>query len=63
MDFLRYAESSAALLNAELPDLDALVGFLENRAWLQPQVNDRDVVVLRRFQRELRPVFEAVVGR
>ena len=59
MDFVRYAESSAALLNAELPDLDALVTFLENRAWLQPQVNDRDVAVLRRFQRDLRHVFEA----
>ena len=33
--------------------------FLDNRAWLQPQVNDRDVAVLRRFQRDLRPVFEA----
>ena len=30
MDFVRYAESSAALLNAELPDLDALVAFLEH---------------------------------
>ena len=59
MDFVRYAESSAALLNAELPDLDALVLFLDQRAWLQPQVNDRDVAVLRRFQRDLRPVFEA----
>ena len=46
MDFVRYAESSAALLNAELPDLDALVAFLDERAWLQPQVNDRDVAVL-----------------
>ena len=59
MDFLRYAESSAALLNAELPDRDALVAYLEARAWLARQVNDRDVAVLRRFQRELRPAFEA----
>jgi hypothetical protein len=59
VDFVRYAESSAALLNAELPDLDALVTFLDHRAWLQPQVNDRDVAVLRRFQRDLRLVFEA----
>jgi predicted RNA-binding Zn ribbon-like protein len=59
VDFLRYAESSAALLNAELTDLDSLVSFLAPRAWLQPQVAERDVVALRRFQGELRPVFEA----
>jgi predicted RNA-binding Zn ribbon-like protein len=59
VDFLRYAESSAALLNAELSDLDALLGFLGRRAWLQPQVTERDVVTLRKFQRDLRPVFEA----
>jgi hypothetical protein len=59
VDFLRYAESSAALLNAQLTDLDSLVAFLARRAWLQPQVTERDVTVLRRFQRDLRPVFEA----
>lgn len=59
MDFVRYAESSAALVNAELTDLDSLVSFLDNRAWLQRQVVERDVVSLRRFQRDLRPVFEA----
>ena len=59
MDFVRYAESSAALLNAELTDLDALTEHLDSRQWLARQVNDRDVAVLRRFQRELRPAFEA----
>ena len=59
MDFVRYAESSAALLNAELSDLDALVEYLDGRQWLARQVNDRDVAVLRRFQRDLRPAFEA----
>jgi predicted RNA-binding Zn ribbon-like protein len=59
VDFLRYAEYSAALLNAELTDLDALVAFLEGREWLARQVNDRDVAVLRRFQRDLRPAFAA----
>ena len=39
MDFIRYADASANLLNARLAD--------------------RDATVLRRFQRELRPVFEA----
>jgi hypothetical protein len=59
VDFVRYAESSAALLNAELTDLDSLLAFLEPRAWLQRQVVERDVATLRRFQRDLRPVFEA----
>src|SRR6476469_5183774 len=48
VDFVRYAESSAALLNAPLTDRDSLVAHLGTRAWLQPQVGDRDVVVLRR---------------
>ena len=59
MDFVRYAESSAALLNADLTDREALVGYLTLRAWLQPQVVDKDVTTLRRFQRDLRPAFEA----
>ena len=59
MDFVRYAESSAALLNAELTDRDAVVAHLANRAWLQTQVTDRDTVVLRRFSKELRQAFEA----
>lgn len=59
MDFVRYAESSAALLNAELTDHDAVVAYLSHRAWLQPQVVEKDVTALRRFQRDLRPAFEA----
>jgi predicted RNA-binding Zn ribbon-like protein len=59
VDFVRYAESSAALLNAPLTDRDSVVAHLAARAWLQPQVSDRDVVVLRRFQKELRRAFEA----
>lgn len=59
MDFVRYAESSAALLNAELTDRDAVVAYLSHRAWLQPQVVEKDVTALRRFQRDLRPAFEA----
>jgi predicted RNA-binding Zn ribbon-like protein len=59
VDFVRYAESSAALLNAPLTDRDSVVAFLAPRAWLQPQVVDRDVVVLRRFQKDLRKAFEA----
>ena len=59
MDFVRYAEATAGLLNAPLPDRDALVGHLAARQWLHTSCTDRDATVLRRFQRELRPVFEA----
>jgi predicted RNA-binding Zn ribbon-like protein len=59
VDFVRYAESSAALLNAPLTDRDSLVAHLAGRAWLQSQVTDRDVVVLRRFCQDLRKAFEA----
>lgn len=59
MDFVRYAERSAGLVNAHLDDAQALVDFLDQRAWLHEQVVERDATALRRFQRELRPVFEA----
>lgn len=59
MDFLRYAERSAALVNADLADTDALVGLLEGREWLHASVTDRDAQALRRFVPELRAVFEA----
>jgi predicted RNA-binding Zn ribbon-like protein len=60
MDFVRYAERAAELVNAELGDADALVALLgDGRAWLHEQVVDRDVSALRRFQRDLRPVFES----
>ncbi len=59
MDFLRYAESAAALLNADVDDVDGLVAHLSDRRWLHNQTSDRDVAVLRRFQRELRPIFDA----
>jgi predicted RNA-binding Zn ribbon-like protein len=59
MDFVRYAERSAGLVNADLADAEHLVHFLDGREWLQGSVSDRDVTALRRFVRELRPVFEA----
>lgn len=59
MDFIRYAEASASLVNADLADGDALVRHLSSRAWLHDRCTDRDATVLRRFVRELRPVFEA----
>jgi predicted RNA-binding Zn ribbon-like protein len=59
VDFIRYAEASASLLNAPLANLDDLVEHLSNRQWLQDQATDKDAGVLRRFQRDLRAVFEA----
>ncbi len=58
MDFVRYAERSAGLVNADLSDVESVVAFLDQRSWLHEQVTDRDATVLRRFQRQLRPVFE-----
>ena len=71
MDFIRYAEASAALLNADLPEVGDLLAYLDDRPWLAERASDRDCMLLRKFQRELRPVFEAggaddtagVVGR
>ncbi len=59
MDFVRYAERSAGLVNADLADARAVIAFLVERDWLHDQVTERDAAALRRFQRELRPVYEA----
>jgi predicted RNA-binding Zn ribbon-like protein len=59
VDVVRYADASANLLNARLADRDDLVALLVSRQWLHESASDRDAIVLRRFQRELRPVFEA----
>jgi hypothetical protein len=59
VDFIRYADASANLLNAPLADRDDLLVLLVSRQWLHASTTDRDATVLRRFQRELRPVFEA----
>jgi predicted RNA-binding Zn ribbon-like protein len=59
MDFVRYAERSAGLVNADLDDAAAVMSFLDDRAWLHGQIVERDATALRRFQRDLRPVFES----
>ena len=59
MDFIRYAESGAALVNADVFDVPALTRYLEGREWLHGQCSEKDTTALRRFQKELRPVFEA----
>ncbi|NYG60048.1 putative RNA-binding Zn ribbon-like protein [Nocardioides daedukensis] len=59
MDVVGYAEAAAGLLNADLADADALIDFLEGREWLHRQIVDKDIPALRKFQTQLRPVFEA----
>ena len=59
MDFVRYAERSAALLNTEITDVEALRTHLADRSRLAGQSIDRDCMLLRKLQRELRPAFEA----
>lgn len=59
MDFVRYAERGAEIVNAALEEPEDLVGFLSSREWLVAQLTPKDSSTLRRFQRELRPVFEA----
>jgi predicted RNA-binding Zn ribbon-like protein len=59
VDFVSYAEQSASLLNTEITDVDALRAYLAERPLLAGQSMDRDCMLLRKFQRELRPVYEA----
>jgi predicted RNA-binding Zn ribbon-like protein len=59
VDFIRYAEGAAALLNADLSEVDGLLTYLDGRPGLQGRAADRDCMLLRKLQRELRPVFEA----
>jgi predicted RNA-binding Zn ribbon-like protein len=59
VDFIGYAESGAALLNLDLADVAALREHLSGRTWVQEQCSERDLMGLRKFQKELRPVFEA----
>ena len=59
MDFIRYAEQAADLLNTQVDDVADLLGHLAGREWLHATCTDRDCMLLRKFQRELRPVFEA----
>jgi predicted RNA-binding Zn ribbon-like protein len=63
MDFVRYAEQAAGLVSCDLTDTASLVDFLAARSWLHDAVTERDVSALRRFVRELRPVFEASSDR
>ena len=64
MDFVRYAEAAAALVNTELvdehgPDLPALRAHLAHREWLVDQCTDRDCDELDACRQATRPVFAA----
>lgn len=59
MDFIRYAEAAASLVNADLSEVDGLVAYLHDRPRLRERATDRDCMLLRKLQRELRPVFDA----
>jgi predicted RNA-binding Zn ribbon-like protein len=58
VDFLRYAERAADLVNTPLEDEDDLANFLAGRPWLAKRIVAKDLVALRRLQREVRAVFE-----
>lgn len=59
MEFVRYAERGARLLNAPLGTVADVREFLSDREWIVAQVDQKDARALPRFQRELRPVFES----
>ena len=59
VDFVRYAERAARLVNTPLEGDEGLPALLVDRTWLVPTLVERDTRVLRRLQRELREVFEA----
>lgn len=59
MDFVRYADLAAGLVNAPFESSDDLAAYLSARQWLLRRLDDRDLAPLKRLRRELRPVFEA----
>jgi len=59
VDFVRYAELAAALVNAPLESEADLAAHLAERPWLRERAEARDVLALIRLQVELRTVFEA----
>ncbi len=59
MDFVRYADFAAALVNAPLDARDDVAAYLSNRPWLHSRIDERDVTPLRRLRRDLRAIFAA----
>jgi predicted RNA-binding Zn ribbon-like protein len=59
VDFVRYAEQAADLVNAEIGDTSDLVIYLQPRPWLAERVNDRDTKAVRQLRSTLRSLFGA----
>ncbi|MGI8577431.1 MAG: CGNR zinc finger domain-containing protein [Nocardioidaceae bacterium] len=59
MDFVRYADLAASLVNARIDSQHDLAGFLAERSWLLRRVEERDLAPIKRLGRELRPIFVA----
>jgi predicted RNA-binding Zn ribbon-like protein len=59
VDFVRYADLAAGLVNARLDSQDDLAAYLADRQWLLRRLDERDLAPLNRLRRELRPIFEA----
>lgn len=57
MDFARYAERAADLVNADVDSAEDLRAHLAYRPWLAERVRERDLPVVRRLTRELREIF------
>jgi len=58
VDFLRYADLAASLVNARLETDEDLRNHLAGREWLQPKLESADLAPLQRLQGQLRTVFE-----
>jgi predicted RNA-binding Zn ribbon-like protein len=59
VDFVRYADLAASLVNSPLDTESDLADYLSSRQWLLRRVEPRDLPVMKRLRRELRPVFES----
>lgn len=59
VDFVRYADLAADLVNSPMDTESDLADYLSSRQWLLRRVEPRDLPVMKRLRRELRPVFEA----
>ena len=59
MDYVRYADRAAHLVNTPLEETEDLEELLVDRSSSLRSVTPRDLACLRRLQRELRSVFEA----
>lgn len=58
MDFVRYADLAAGLVNAPVDSYDDLARYLSDRQWLLSRLDERDLGPMKRLRRELRPIFE-----